>query len=183
MLQHERSMFHVQLITQNKNIKPNDFDPKIRAHTVMQYEQPSSTIQKMLENVRRYKLTKFIQDKDVTIKNADYPEFGLHYRFPRGLSDYAEENYEKIEQNIRPKYRLADLQFALFEYHWYMPILLSLFNQKTICKLLTAVLLERNIVFVDDNITFVSTIILGLKTLIRPFNWCGSLVPIMPTGL
>ena len=64
-----------------------------------------------------------------------------------------------------------------------MPTLLSTFSHRTFCKLLTAVLLERSIVFVDDNLPLLTSIVLSLKNLIRPFNWCGSLVPIMPSGL
>jgi hypothetical protein len=78
---------------------------------------------------------------------------------------------------------MDDIQFSLFEYHWYLPILLSMFSQRTFCKLLTAVLLERNIVVVDDNLAHLTSTVMALKTIIRPFNWCGSLVPIMPSGM
>lgn len=88
-----------------------------------------------------------------------------------------------MEQGILPGVKMDDLQFAMFEYHWFLPTLLSTFSHRTFCKLLTAVLLERSIVFVDDNLPLLTSIVMSLKTLIRPFNWCGSLVPIMPSGL
>ena len=93
------------------------------------------------------------------------------------------ENLANLERGLSPGFTMDDLQLALFDYHWYLPILLSMFSQRTFCKLMTAVLLERNIVIVDDNLAYVTNIVMGLKTLIRPFNWCGSLVPIMPSGL
>jgi len=93
------------------------------------------------------------------------------------------ENLAYIEQGLKPNFTMDDIQFSLFEYHWYLPILLSMFSQRTFCKLLTAVLLERNIVVVDDNLAHLTSTVMALKTIIRPFNWCGSLVPIMPSGM
>ena len=75
---------------------------------------------------------------------------------------------------------LKDVQYDLLEYHWHMPILMSLFSAETFCKLLTAVLLERSIVFVHDKFQYVSSVVLALKTLIRPFRWCHSLIPVLP---
>ena len=36
-------------------------------------------------------------------------------------------------------------------------------------KLLTALLLEKSLVFVHDNLAILSSVILGLKLLLRPF--------------
>lgn len=78
---------------------------------------------------------------------------------------------------------MDDLQFELIEYHWYLPTVLSLFSPKTFCKLLTAILLERSIVIVEDNLAIITSIVLALKTIIRPFQWCNCLVPALPSGL
>lgn len=61
-----------------------------------------------------------------------------------------------------------------------MPVLFSLFGANTFCKLLTAVLLEKSIVFVGKNPSVISSIVLALKVLIRPFQWCWTLVPVFP---
>ena len=61
------------------------------------------------------------------------------------------------------------MQRDLIEHHWHVPVLFSLFGPRTFCKLLTAVLLEKSIVFVHGNPSVISSVILALKTLIRPF--------------
>ena len=124
-----------------------------------------------------------MQDSDVTVSNPMEPSSRLQYVFPRSLSNLWLEHQNSLEQGTLPGVTMDDLQFSLFEYHWFLPTLLSTFSHRMFCKLLTAVLLERSIVFVDDNLPQLTSIVLGLKTLIRPFNWCGSLVPIMPSGL
>jgi len=55
------------------------------------------------------------------------------------------------------------------DYLWYCPALFSLFHIEDFFKVLTAVLLERSLVFVSDNLTILSSAILGFKTLLRPF--------------
>ena len=57
----------------------------------------------------------------------------------------------------------------MMEAYWYCPTLFSIFSIDDFFKLLTAVLLERSLIFVSDNLTILSNIILGLKTLIKPF--------------
>lgn len=66
---------------------------------------------------------------------------------------------------------------------WYCPALISLLPIDDFYKILTAVLLERSLIFVSDNLTILSSVILGLKTLIKPFNWCYALIPILPKAL
>jgi DENN (AEX-3) domain len=38
-------------------------------------------------------------------------------------------------------------------------------------------------VFVHDNLAVLTSVVLGLKILIRPMQWCYMLVPILPTVL
>jgi hypothetical protein len=47
---------------------------------------------------------------------------------------------------------------------------------------MTAVLLERSIVFVGKQ-SLLSSVILGLNSLLHPFKWCLALVPILPHPL
>lgn len=44
-------------------------------------------------------------------------------------------------------------------------------------------MLEKSIVFVHDNLAVLTSVVLGLKILIRPMQWCYMLVPILPTVL
>ncbi len=55
------------------------------------------------------------------------------------------------------------------DHMWYCPALFSMFKAEDFFKILTAIMLERSMVFVSDNITLLSSAILGLKTLIKPF--------------
>lgn len=69
------------------------------------------------------------------------------------------------------------------EHHMHLPTFFSLFGPNTFYKLLTAVLLERSIVFVHSNLSVISSVIMSLKTLLRPFMWCHSLIPVLPRAL
>ena len=71
----------------------------------------------------------------------------------------------------------------LIENFWFCPTLFSLFYLEDFYRLLTAVLLERSLIFVSDNLTILSSVILGLKTLIQPFSWCYALIPVLPSAL
>ena len=64
-----------------------------------------------------------------------------------------------------------------------MSIFFSLFGPETFYKVLTAVLLERSIVFVHANAMVVSNVIFALKHLLHPFMWCSSLIPVLPRPL
>lgn len=66
---------------------------------------------------------------------------------------------------------------------WFCPALFSLLQIEDFYKILTAVLLERSLIFVSDNLTILSSVILGFKTLIKPFTWCYALIPILPKAL
>jgi len=75
------------------------------------------------------------------------------------------------------------MQYELSEHHWHCPILFSFFGPKLFCKILTAVLLEKSLIFVHDNLTVVSSVICALKTLIRPFRWSYLIAPVLPNCL
>ena len=61
-----------------------------------------------------------------------------------------------------------------------MSIFFSLFGPDTFYKVLTAVMLERSIIFVHENAMVVSNVIFALKTLLRPFMWCYTIIPVLP---
>ena len=65
---------------------------------------------------------------------------------------------------------------------WFCPRLFSSIDVDQFEKLLSAVLLERSIVFVGKQ-SCVSAAILGLHSLLYPFKWCLALVPILPHPL
>jgi len=75
------------------------------------------------------------------------------------------------------------MQLDLLEHHWHLPTLFSVLSPTLIFQLLTAIMLEKSIVFVHDNLAVLTSVVLGLKILMRPLQWCYMLVPILPTVL
>lgn len=91
----------------------------------------------------------------------DPAEFGeISYQFP--------ERYEDFEVN---------------DYLWFCPTIFSLFHFEDFFKILTAVFLERSLVFVSDNYNILSSCVLGFRTLLKPFQWCYALIPVLPSPL
>jgi hypothetical protein len=77
-----------------------------------------------------------------------------------------------------PNYR----ELTYMDNKWFCPQLFSLFPPKTFLKLLSAVLLEKSIIFVGKQ-SMLSSAILGFNSLLYPFKWCFALVPILPHPL
>jgi hypothetical protein len=50
-------------------------------------------------------------------------------------------------------------------------------------EILTLIMHERSIIFVSNNLTILSNIILGFQVLIRPFIWYHPLIQILPSAL
>ena len=71
----------------------------------------------------------------------------------------------------------------MMENYWFCPSVFSIFYIEDFFRILTAVLLERSLIFVSDNLTILSSVILGFKTLIKPFQWCYALIPVLPSAL
>lgn len=71
----------------------------------------------------------------------------------------------------------------LIDHLWFCPIIFSLFHIEDFFRIFTAVLLERSLVFVSNNLTILSSTILGFKTLIKPFQWCYAMIPVLPSPL
>ena len=66
------------------------------------------------------------------------------------------------------------------EYYWHCPTLFSLISPQMIFKIMTSILLERPVVFIHDNLAVLTSVILAFKALMRPFQYCYMLVPVMP---
>lgn len=65
---------------------------------------------------------------------------------------------------------------------WFCPTLFSLFSVDNMLKLLSAVMLEKSLVFIGKQ-GLLSSSILGFNSLLYPFKWCLALVPILPHPL
>ena len=50
-------------------------------------------------------------------------------------------------------------------------------------NLFLSALLEKSIIIVGNNLKEVTGMVMGLKQLLRPLNWCCAIVPIVPSDL
>jgi len=77
--------------------------------------------------------------------------------------------FPSIPAEGEPLLSMKDLEFDMLEYYWHCPTLFSLFSPKVLFKLITIVLLEHSVVFVHDNLAVLTSVVLAIKTMIRPF--------------
>lgn len=89
------------------------------------------------------------------------------YSFPVNETVALEINNNLGE--IRYTFPPTEEEFVNLDYIWFCPTIFSIFYQEDFYRILTAVLLERSLVFVSDNLAILSSVVLGFKTLIKPF--------------
>ena len=139
----------------------------MQASREIKYADPPGLVRKLISEVRNYKLTHKDELQNGLIQKIcvndeeDSEQPLIYYEFPKSIKNLKTEQPADLG--------LDDIQYELIEHHWHMPVLFSLFGANTFCKLLTAVLLEKSIVFVGKNPSVISSIVLALKVLIRPF--------------
>jgi len=93
---------------------------------------------------------------------------------------------EVDELNIVFEYQfpLSVKECYSFGFEWHVPLVLSIFKDiGLILKLLTALILERSTVFVSDDPVKLSSVILGLNTMMKPLEWSFGLIPILSDNL
>ena len=54
---------------------------------------------------------------------------------------------------------------------------------ETLLNLFASILLENSVIVVGDNLKDVTGVIMGLKQLVQPLQWCLTMVPIVPCDL
>lgn len=64
----------------------------------------------------------------------------------------------------------------------FTPFVFETFTVENLCKLLSQTLCEHSIVFVGEQVQL-SKITLGISALLYPFQWCFSLIPILPRAM
>lgn len=72
--------------------------------------------------------------------------------------------------------QVADLLF-------YSPMFLSTLTADQFIKILTAILLEKSVIFISDNLPLLSSAVLGMQQFLMPFKWCYVQIPILPRSL
>lgn len=66
---------------------------------------------------------------------------------------------------------------------WHGQFFLNRIDFDSFYYLLTAVLLEKSVVFVCSNLNMLSSMVNGFRILIRPFKWCHLFIAILPNLL
>jgi hypothetical protein len=59
---------------------------------------------------------------------------------------------------------MADIQ-------WLSPMFLSALSADSFLKILTAIMLEKSVIFVSDNLPLLSSAVLGMQCFLHPFKW------------
>lgn len=60
---------------------------------------------------------------------------------------------------------------------------LSALSANQFMRILTAMLLEKSVIFVSDNLPLLSSAVLGMQHFLFPFKWCYVQIPILPRSL
>jgi len=77
---------------------------------------------------------------------------------------------------VRPLH--SDDEYYLADYS--IPILFHVFKKRQILWLLSAILLERKILFICKNVRMLSSVVLSFVPLLRPFEYQSVVVPVLP---
>ncbi|OMJ91268.1 hypothetical protein SteCoe_6248 [Stentor coeruleus] len=80
------------------------------------------------------------------------------------------------------KYSFPD-NISEFDIMWYCPLLFSLITVNDFWYLLFAILQEASVIFLSQNLDYLSSCVLGFQGLIRPFSWPHLITPILPLSL
>jgi hypothetical protein len=60
---------------------------------------------------------------------------------------------------------------------------LSTLTAEQFFKILCAMMLEKSVIFVSDNLPLLSSAVLGMQCFLFPFKWCHVQIPILPKSL
>ena len=66
---------------------------------------------------------------------------------------------------------------------WLAPMFLSALTAESFFKILCAIMLEKSVIFVSDNLPLLSSAILGMQCFLHPFKWSYVQIPILPRSL
>ena len=66
---------------------------------------------------------------------------------------------------------------------WYCSCLFSSISLNNFYKVLLSVMLEKSVVFVSENLGLLTSSVLGIYKLLKPFQWPHVIVPVLPYSL
>ena len=67
--------------------------------------------------------------------------------------------------------------------NWFCPLLFSLISLDDFLFILYAILQETSVIFLSQNMDYLSSCVLGFQGLIRPYSWPHLITPILPLSL
>ena len=82
---------------------------------------------------------------------------------------------------VRPSVGLGEESELIQRYA--LELVFRVVPTKVLLQLLAAILLEYKVIIVSHNYRLLSTFVLGMMPLLRPFEYQSSVIPILPTGL
>jgi DENN (AEX-3) domain len=121
------------------------------------YTLQSSRQKILIGDYRNYVTDLIAQAYDMTINSRQLKLGSLVYNFPNDLGD--------------------------LDVSWFCPLLFSLLSLDDFLFILFAVLQETSVIFLSQNMDYLSSCVLGFQGLIRPYSWPHLLIPIIPLSL
>eukprot|EP00347_Sterkiella_histriomuscorum_P012528 403368229 len=89
----------------------------------------------------------------------------------------------KIGSNISFKTPQSVKQQQQADMIWYASMFLSAINGSQFIDILCAIMLEKSVIFVSDNLPLLSSAVLGMQCFLNPFKWCHVAIPVLPKSL
>ena len=66
---------------------------------------------------------------------------------------------------------------------WFSPMIISALTAEQFFQIICAIMLEKSVIFVSDNLPLLSSSVLGLQCFLHPFKWSFVQIPILPRSL
>lgn len=148
----------------------NEYDDIIRQVESMTIDAEDSPFEHNLEGIKQRcfvsdNIINFLSDYQKLIPKKYIPSSTLNISIPYKLSHI---KYEIPKSDI-----CADIV-------WYGPFFLKKLKFDDFYYLLRAVLLEKSVVFISNNLNLLTAIINGFRVLLRPFKWCHLFISVLP---
>jgi len=126
-----------------------------------------STVTQLMESEIKKVLMSIVQYASLTVPDDSYKFYLTCRQEPFSLT--------------RPSVGLGEESELTMRYA--TEIIFHTIPTKILLQLLAAILLEYKVIIVSHNYRLLSTFVIGLMPLVRPFEYQSSVIPILPTGL
>lgn len=151
----------------------------------LHYETLCSVL--LLKRLYRMDMMSVIEVGEITPKlsNMHVTEEGIELLQELEKVNYFEERTEiclKTKSMDCLKYQVPQV-VRFIDVAWLCVPLFSSLPVEDLCWLISALVQEKSIVFISNNLGLLTSAVLGLRALIRPLNWLSLTVPFIPENL